>query len=265
MFILVLALLLSGPPSAQRPSLVDVTAEETGAGLVLTFRTSEAAVPTGVKRLEDPERLYFDIPGFVPGRQPSWSVGIDPVRRVRVALNQAEPARTRVVIELTERRGWRVEPGASPREFRLVVEGAGQPEPRETPSAFADAALRAAQAARPAVPPPPPDERTRIAGRLFAFAPALDAMRAGTGPPDAELVSLIAEAEALAAGARALRVSGAADDLLLSGAADALLTAARARASALGSGDAQARANAMSAAAGALLLVDHMRARGGGV
>lgn len=262
---LVLALLLNVAATAQLPSLVSVRAEDTPGGLVITFRTTEAAVPTAVKRLEDPERLYFDIPGFVPGQQPSWAVGIGPVRRVRAALNKAQPARTRVVIELTERRPWHVEPGASPREFRLVVEGAAAPAPKAIPSEFAAAARKAAQAAPPVLPPAPPDERTRIASRLFALAPALDAMRMGTGPSDAELVIVIAEAEALAAAARVVRVSGAAEDLLLSGAADALLNAGRARAAALGSGDAQARANAMSAAAGALLLIDHMRARGGGV
>ncbi|MDQ3170416.1 MAG: AMIN domain-containing protein, partial [Acidobacteriota bacterium] len=214
MFMLVLAFLLNGAATAQLPTLVEVKTEEAAGGLVITFRTTEAAVPTQVKRLEDPERLYFDIPGFLPGQQPSWSVGTGPVRRVRAALNQAEPPRTRVVIELTERRDWHVEPGASPREFRLVVERAGPSRPKAIPSDFAAAALKAAQAATPALPPAPPDERTRITRRLFALTPALDAMRTWSGPADAELVNVLAEAEALAAAARVVRVTGAAEDLL---------------------------------------------------
>lgn len=261
---LLLTLLLVIGPAPQAPSLAEVTVEEATIGVVITFRTTEAAVPSAVKRLEEPERLYLDIPGFLPGPQASWSVNVGPVRRIRAALNEATPPQTRVVVELSEPRAWHVEPGASPREFKLVVEPGGTPPPRIIPSEFAAAALKAAQAAEPVLPAAPPDERTRITRRIFALAPALDAMRAGTGPSDPELVMLIAEAEALAAAARVLRVTGAPHDLLLSGAVDALLMAARARAAALGGGGAQTRANAMSAAAGALLLIDHLRARGGG-
>lgn len=260
---LLLTLLMAGPAS-QAPSVAEVTAQEAAGGVVITFRTTEAAVPAPVKRLEEPDRLYFDIPGFLPGPRASWSVDLGPVRRIRAALNQANPPRTRIVVELSEPRAWRVEPGVSPREFKLVVAAGGAPEPPVIPSPFAAAALEAAKAARPVLPAAPPDERTRITRRLFALSPALEAMRTGAGPPDAELVMLIAESAALAASARVVRVSGAPDDLLMSGAADALLMAARARAAALGDGGAQARANASSVAAGALLLIDQLRARGGG-
>ena len=123
MFLLVAALTLFAVPvpAAAQPALQQVEAELANGAVVLTFTTTAAAVPNAVKLLESPFRLYFDVPGFQPGGQHSWDVGLGPVRQVRAALNQPRPAILRVVVELTERAAWRMEPGTTPREFRLVI------------------------------------------------------------------------------------------------------------------------------------------------
>jgi hypothetical protein len=105
-----------------------------------------------------------------------------------------------------------------------------------------------------------PDRRTDLTADLFRMQTALDAMSAGTGPSDADLAVLIASAERMSGVARGLRVTGAAGDLALSAAIDAVLMAGRARAQALADGTPQSRANAITAARGALLLVSQVKA-----
>lgn len=229
MFLLVATLTLFAAEAqpATAPTLQQVTAEVSGGAVVLTFATSAASVPGPVRLLESPFRLYFDVPGFRPGTRKNWDVDLGPVRQVRAALNQPRPAVLRVVVELTGRAAWKVEPGRSPREFRLVI-------------------------ASPASPASEP-VRAQILAALEALTPVLESIRAGDGPSDAALTVMLSKAETLAGAARA------SNDALLQVAADAVLSASRARAAAIASSDAQSRANAVSAAAGALLLIDRLR------
>ena len=247
MFLLVATLALFAAPAqaAAQPALQDVRAELASGAVVLTFTTSEASVPGAVKLLESPFRLYFDVPGFRPGSQRNWDVNLGPVRQVRSALNQPRPAILRVVVELTERAAWRVEPGQSPREFRLVITSGEPVEPPER--------VERVERVEPEVP-----VRAQLVSALHALAPVLESIRAGDGPSDAALTVMLSRAETLAGAARALG-SGTSENALLQVAADAVLSAARARAAAVASADAQSRANAVSAAAGALLLIDRLR------
>ena len=107
---------------------------------------------------------------------------------------------------------------------------------------------------------PAVDRRALIRARLFGMAGALEAMRTWTGPSETQLAALIGESRELATGARAMTISGAPADLALVAAIDAVAAAANARARALADGTPQSRANAMSAAAGALMLLEHARA-----
>jgi hypothetical protein len=60
----------------------------------------------------------------------------------------------------------------------------------------------------PATPAPAVDRREDIRSQLFAMVPSLEAMRDWKGPSDAELANLIAAADQLSTGARAMRVTG---------------------------------------------------------
>jgi hypothetical protein len=236
---ILLTIALAGAAPAA-PSLVGLSVTGSSTGVTLRFEAS-ATIPTPeVRQLQNPARLYFDLPGFVPGRTRHWAVDLGAVRQVRTALNQPAPPLTRVVIDLDAAASWRVEQSPSGLEFSVIVSSPA------VPAAVASG-------------PPPLDRTRQIAGRLYSLGPALEAMRAWTGPSDAELTTVIAEAEALAAGARAARLSGTREALLVSGAAEAVLAAAKARAAALGDGTEQSRLNAISAAAGALLLMDYSK------
>lgn len=211
------------------PVLRSVAWAQSEAGITLRFEGSQPLPAPAVTKLGGPDRLYFDLPGFKPGSTHEWEVGLGPVRRVRAALNRATPPVTRVVVDLDAGTTWRIERSASGLEFFVIIGPQG---------------------------PPAVDRTQQIAARLASLAPALEAMRTWTGPTDAELTTVLAEAEALAEAARAARMSGTRDALIVSGAAEAVLAAARARATALADGAEQSRLNAISAASGALLLLE---------
>jgi hypothetical protein len=244
---LLLACLLAGF-QAQPPiplSIQAVTAAQTATGHVITLQLTGTAGPSTGRLLENPWRLYFDLPGVVPGKQRTVNVEAGAISHVRIGVNQPSPPVTRVVIELTKRVTWRLEPGSAPGEFRVVIT---DPSPG-----------RVIYEPKPAAPAAPAarDRRAQITADLFQSASMLEAMRAWTGPSDAALVTLMAKAEELSTGARAMRVTGSAGDVALVAAVDALLAATRARAQALADGTPQSRDNAIAAAHGALLLLAH--------
>src|SRR5690606_64585 len=213
LFAIALAVL---PPGEAPPALSGLSV--TTAGEVVTVRLeSDSPLPAfDVRRLENPFRIYFDLPGMTPGPTGHVPVGEGTVRGVRTALNRRNPPVTRVVIDLAAATTWTISRAASGLSVDIVLMGPA--------SATVD--------------------RTRqIADRLASLAPALEAMRAGTGPSDAELARVLAETEALVEAARAARLSGSRDAQLISGAADAALAAAHARATAIASPGEQTRQN----------------------
>ncbi|MDQ3070452.1 MAG: AMIN domain-containing protein, partial [Acidobacteriota bacterium] len=202
--LLILALLLAGPAQAQ-PLLESIRASKVDAGVALTLQLSAPAVPGRGTLLENPRRVYFDLPGVVPRAGGLTNVGFGGVGRVRVALNQLSPPVTRVVVDLDEKMTWHIEAGATPNEFRVIFERQGQEQGRVM------------------IPPAPPavDRRQQIAGALFAMAPWLEQIQAGTGPSDADLTTMLGTAEGLSTGARAMRASKTPSDLAVMAAADA--------------------------------------------
>lgn len=236
-------------------SILEVAASRSGGAHVITLKLSGMARPSAGTLLENPWRLYFDLPGVVPGKQRTLHVEAGAISHVRIGTNQPAPPVTRVVIELTKRVTWRTEPGAAPGEFRVIIT---DPSPAAARQPDAGRAGRVIYEPAPApAPPPARDRRAEIRADLFQTAPMLEAMRAWTGPGDAALAALMAKAEEWSTGARAMRITGSAADVALVAAIDALLAATRARAAALADGTAQSRANAIAAANGALLLLAH--------
>lgn len=247
--ILMLALLGAiSPPAvtAAVPSIRSVTAAPAGTGLVITVQLTGPVKPSAGKLIDNPSRLYFDLPGAVPGKQRILNIERGAVSHVRIGMNQPAPPVTRVVIELSAKVRWRIEPGASAAEVRVILEDA-------VPASSGRVFYQPAPESSPAV-----DRRSDIRADLFRMQTALDAMAAWTGPSDADLAVLIESAERMSAAARGLRITGAPADLALSAAIDAVLTAGRARAQALADGAPQSRANAIAAANGASLLISEV-------
>ena len=71
-----------------------------------------------------PFRLFVDLVGVVPKVDGVTPVNHGGVTQVRVALNQADPPVTRVVLDLTHRAPYRVEEDPDSHELRIIV-GAG--------------------------------------------------------------------------------------------------------------------------------------------
>lgn len=243
---------------AAAPRLDAIRATPSGDDVVVRLLLSGPATPSEPVLLENPWRLYVDLPGVQPGSRKTVDVRTGAVTHVRVALNQTAPPVTRVVIDLSSKVAWRSERSADGRELRLIVGGgAAAAKPAPAPAGPRGAVFYAPAA--PAAPAVPRDRREQIRAGLFAMSGAFEAIRAWTGPSDADLAAMIASLEELATGARAMQVSGSASDRALLSAIDAAGAAARARAAALADGTAQSRDNAIAAAAGALLLIDRAR------
>lgn len=252
--LIALAMLLPAPQPA--PEISGVTATRAGTTMVIALTFSAPAKASDPALLSDPWRLYLDIPGVRPPAEPSLAVDEGTVQFVRAALNRRQPPRTRVVIHLTSKPVWRVERDPDERAVRIVIEGVF---PASTLPPVPPASTGKVIYTAPATPAPAIDRREDIRSQLFAMVPSLEAMRDWKGPSDAELANLIAAADQLSTGARAMRITGSAEDVALVSAIDAVSAAATMRATALADGTPQARANAIASAAGALLLLEHAR------
>ena len=252
---LLLAAAMLIAPVQRVPRVGKVEAARAGADMVVTLRFAQPATPADPVLLSDPWRLYFDIPGVLPSEEGPLTVGTGTVLTVRMALNRREPPRTRVVIEMTSKPVWRVEREPDGKTMRVVIEKVFHEETRPAlPRGTLIYIPPTAGTASVAI-----DRREQIKLQLFAMTPAVEAMRAWTGPSDADLANIIAATEQLSSGARAMQITGSAADIALVSAIDAVSAAAAARARALADGTPQSRANAIAAAAGALLLLDNAR------
>ena len=115
----------SGPSSAQ-------TGPEPGTLVELSLMSSDTHLVVGLvgdRALSGeiheisvaPFRVFVDFVNVVPGVDTVTKVGRGGVRQVRVALNQADPPVTRVVLDLTQRSTYRVEEDPANLEFRIIV------------------------------------------------------------------------------------------------------------------------------------------------
>ena len=253
MFHLLLATVLLTGPTQVAPRVAGVETMRVGADMVVLLSFQKPIETAEPALLSDPWRLYFDLAGVLPADKPMLTVGAGTVINVRMALNRRQPPRTRVVIELTSKPAWHIERGEDGRTMRVVIEKVFD-EPPALPRGTLIYLPPAEGTASVAI-----DRREQITSQLFSMAPAVEAMRAWTGPSDADLASIIAAAEQMSTGARAMQITGSAFDVALVSAIDAVSAAATARATALADGTPQSRANAIAAASGALLLIENAR------
>ena len=68
-----------------------------------------------------PARLFVDLRNVISEVDPTTEVGRGAVQRVRVALNQAQPPVTRVVVDLSGAATYYLEQGKTERELRITV------------------------------------------------------------------------------------------------------------------------------------------------
>ncbi len=82
--------------------------------------TAALPVVTATPTTEGPPRVFIDLPGVSPGRVPASLTGRAIVRRVRVALNSADPPVTRLVLDLAGEVTTAMVPAVAD-EFTIVV------------------------------------------------------------------------------------------------------------------------------------------------
>jgi type IV pilus assembly protein PilQ len=149
------SLTLGEGQDAQAPAATELTGLEVGRnadGVTVTIK-GNGRLSYGTLQEADrpPLRLVVDFPGVRPGVPPA-TPGQGPLRRVRVALNNANPLVTRVVFDLDVKTAFNVRPSADGREMTVTLASQnGEQTALEAPAAPARAAA-AAPAPKPAAP-----------------------------------------------------------------------------------------------------------------
>jgi hypothetical protein len=191
-------------PPAPRPSLQTVRLIDVGDGEASVFLSADGALPSPeVGVLTDPPGIYLDFLDVGTATEGMRVGGDLLVRAVRVAVDQARPSVTRVVIELAKPAPYRIDAGQRASGQLTIIIGvpvapAGAPPPRPAiPQAPPAEPLKAAAPARapatvPAAPaaapaasrPPPAGEPATRAARSPEFAHAAGATAARVPPKD---------------------------------------------------------------------------------
>ena len=245
-------------PPATRLTLVTVVQHAEDTTVVVQGDGELGAPQIGVAE-DGPPRVYLDFPGVLPADHGAAGQGSTSVRRVRVALHSDNPRVTRVVVDLFRATPHRVEDTAGDRT-RVVLTFA---------TATTDSAARARpaelrprdSAVRPSVVVPAADA-VAVVGRLEKLRPLLKAIDARSLESGVNLQLAAAELDSIARDAASLKPgnrSPAIKDRLVQ-ACGLALQAVKARMESEASGNAALGANAVSAAAGALILLDSTRA-----
>jgi type IV pilus assembly protein PilQ len=146
---------------AQAPAATELTGLEVGRnadGVTVTIK-GNGRLSYGTLQEADrpPLRLVVDFPGVRAG-VPAATPGQGPLRRVRVALNNASPLVTRVVLDLDVKTAFNVRPSPDGREMTItlaVPNGASEPTAAVEAPARAPAPAPARAATTPAPAPAP--------------------------------------------------------------------------------------------------------------
>lgn len=135
----------TGETVRPRPTIRRIQVLNESHALKIEISTSSPATPQ-IQRLENPDRLVFDFPGFVlegPAQQMKVSQG--PVTAVRASLFQSKPPLSRIVVDLKEPASLEMQPMKDRVVIRIPFES-------ETSAAVAKAD---ANKVAPTVPPSP--------------------------------------------------------------------------------------------------------------
>ena len=177
--------------------------------------TATLPVVAATTTTEGPPRIFVDLPGVSPGQVPASLTGRAIVRRVRVALNAADPPVTRIVLDLAGQVTTALVAGDT--ELTIVVAPAAgvtaaaappaaAPVAPALPAAFrrpATATTAPARTATVTTPQPPP------APRSAASAPTAPAASQALGAPPAA-VSRPASAPPASTSSPAITAAGSA-------------------------------------------------------
>jgi len=166
----------SAPAAGGKHAISKIRIANDGQALTIEVSTNWPAVPD-TQRLENPDRLVFDFPGFIlQGPPQRLSVNKGPVTTVRASLFQVSPPLSRIVIDLKEPANVELQPMEDKVLIRVPFETAASapiekpPEKEIPPPVPAPLTQPAPVASRDLAPPSAPG-----AVQPVSPAPAKDA------------------------------------------------------------------------------------------
>jgi TPR repeat protein len=138
-----------------KPTISRIRIANDGQALTIEVSTSSPAVPD-TQRLEHPDRLVFDFPGFVlQGPAQRLSVNKGPVTTVRASLFQANPPLSRIVLDLKEPANVELQPMEDKVLIRVPFDEAGPAPGEKRPGLKVSSSETGTQTAPPASRQPP--------------------------------------------------------------------------------------------------------------
>jgi hypothetical protein len=284
---IVLAALTSGydrPASAGPARLLTVTIATSADGTnVVLEGDAPLPVPT-VGVVDGPPRIYLDFTGVLPPSSGVFASSAPSIRRVRVALHSDPPVVTRVVIDLVRQTSYRIEPDPGAPN-RLVIsigesEDRGRGDegraprvegrnPRTPPSPRSDigeaGGSRTSDPGKQRLPGAEQTYAQQVSGllaRLEKMRPLLVSIDTRREEPGVSLQVAMSELDSIAkalAGIRPSRRMAPIHDRLQQS-CNLASQAVRARMESMVQGSSDVAWTGASAAAGALLLLDRVRA-----
>jgi len=133
-----------------KPTISRIRIANDGQALTIEVSTSSPAVPD-TQRLEHPDRLVFDFPGFVlQGPAQRLSVNKGPVTTVRASLFQANPPLSRIVLDLKEPANVELQPMEKKVLIRVPFDEAGPAPVEKRPGLKVSSSETGTQTAPPA-------------------------------------------------------------------------------------------------------------------
>jgi len=133
-----------------KPTISRIRIANDGQALTIEVSTSSPAVPD-TQRLEHPDRLVFDFPGFVlQGPAQRLSVNKGPVTTVRASLFQANPPLSRIVLDLKEPANVELQPMENKVLIRVPFDEAGPAPVEKRPGLKVSSSETGTQTAPPA-------------------------------------------------------------------------------------------------------------------
>jgi TPR repeat protein len=154
-----------GDVAGTKPAITNIRIVSESQALTIEVSTNSPAIPD-TERLENPDRIVFDFPGFVM-QAPAQHLNVNhgPITAVRASLFQANPPLSRIVLDLKEPVSIELQPAEDKVVIRIPFEKAYSDTVKKTPeSGSPRSAGKPEKAAEKSTSPPPPAAQPSFIG-----------------------------------------------------------------------------------------------------
>jgi hypothetical protein len=180
-----------GETAGSKPAITNIRVVSESQALTIEVSTNSPAIPD-TERLENPDRIVFDFPGFVM-QAPAQHLNVNhgPITTVRASLFQANPPLSRIVLDLKAPVSIELQPTENKVIIRIpfdkpVSDTVEKAIERSSPSPGRDVSQ---QPAKKSVPPSLPAAHPTFIGPQPTVSAAPAPVAASTAPPSADRAS----------------------------------------------------------------------------